>query len=545
VPLEEAADRVERAVERQRAQLAEAVAQVEAARTLGAAHQPVADAHRRRRSRGAEQPRGLAPRDAGAQVGPHPVAHRRAADRGSVVHVEQQRAHAVLELCRDPALLLREQPGRDVGRRHGVVRAGERHLVEPPVAERGGPVAGVDRGRRPARRAGAGGDRDRARERAGEQHHECRTHRPPLAARGHGAPEPRVRRGGVEHHAEHLAQADEGEQQPGGGRDDGQERARRHDGEQPGGREREPAREAQRPTARHRDGQPREPRAELAHVEPLQQRAPRGGEHHADPAVHAPPPRHPGERHRPEPGQRPLQARRVDQPGDHRLAHGARRPERGAGGDQRRAGGDERVAPVAHRQHAAGHERGAHGEREPRVARRREPEARDDQRGAGRRVPGQVGEPDRHRLRHGARQPGRAGERGPQHDAQVGDREHQRLPGVGEERGVRPPGGGAGDAAERARPDHVLRGGQEERAHGGEVAPLGEHGVGELLGGHGRHARVGEARRRAVGEDVGAEQARGVVQQRARQQAERAEDDADDAERRPVEGHGRGPRRPD
>jgi hypothetical protein len=59
--------------------------------------------------------------------------------------IDQEPAHAVLELALDARVLVGEHPARHVGATHRIVRGGEDHPVEPAVGERGQAVAGGDR----------------------------------------------------------------------------------------------------------------------------------------------------------------------------------------------------------------------------------------------------------------------------------------------------------------------------------------------------------------------------------------------------------------
>jgi hypothetical protein len=361
---------------------------------------------------------------------------------------------------------------------------------------------------------------------------------PPLPARREGAAEARVRRGRVQHHREHLAEPHEGEPDPGERGEHRERRPRRRHREQPGAGQRDAPRQTGRPVPRRVDEQPRRAAGELRHVEPLEQRAARGREHDADAAVHESPAGHPRERDRPEPGERRAHARGVGDAPDHRLADREEHPQPEAGDDERRTGRDERVPAVAHEQHAPRQQERAGGERDPGVPRERAPPAHHPERDADGRVLPDLREPHRDRRRNRGDAGGRAGEGAPHHDLQVRDGEHHRPTHLGEQRVVRPPRRRAGDAAERARPHHVLRDGEDEGADGREVALLGEHGVGDVLGGEGGHPLVREARRDAVGEDVRLQEARGVVEQRPEHEPQGAEDDEHGAEQRAVQVHG-------
>ena len=63
------------------------------------------------------------------------------ARRRPVVGLDKQRPHPVLELRRNAGELLGEEPAGGRRRRHGVVGAGQRDLVEAPVAHVGGAIA--------------------------------------------------------------------------------------------------------------------------------------------------------------------------------------------------------------------------------------------------------------------------------------------------------------------------------------------------------------------------------------------------------------------
>ena len=95
----------------------------------------------------------------------------------------------------------------------------------------------------------------------------------------------------------------------------------------------------------------------------------------------------------------------------------------------------------------------------------------------------------------------------PQQDADIRHREDD-LPGAFcEQRPMSRAGRGAD------QPAHRLGGGQpfgrpeNQGTHGGEVGALLEHGVGDPVGGEGRDTRIGEARRCAVAEGHGVEDA--------------------------------------
>ena len=134
-----------------------------------------------------------------------------AASWDAIVHVDEEGAHAILELAREGVVVVREQPPWDLGVRHGVVSSGEHDLIDPPVAQLLRTVAHAHDARRLRRRGGRAQDEERPAAQRRSQHDTHDRDDPPRPCVG-AAGGSRDRPGhGREHEAEDLTQAQKDE----------------------------------------------------------------------------------------------------------------------------------------------------------------------------------------------------------------------------------------------------------------------------------------------------------------------------------------------
>ena len=391
-----------------------------------------------------------------------------------------------------------EHPVGDLGVRHGVVRTGERHLLDAPVAERLVAVAGSDRGRGRGRERIAQREPE-GRQNQGEAHHEDRAHQGAL--RSAGSRQRRARLHRLEQEAKDLPRAD---QCDGGARHDDEareHRARGEGGEQTGTEDAETPGQPALPRRRRLGNRVAGAAQPAEGLEVIEERGGRGGEEQSETSEQESPRGEPGEAGVPEPRQRSSgerilgEARNRDAPERQRGGHQEAGPEQ----DDTRP--HQPVATVLGQGDPEPEQQGADHEEDPHQPGQlfAELPCVDDDLAApagverrGNRldlIGDPLGEPR-----------ARPFEYAPQQDADIRHREDD-LPGAfGEEGPMRRARRGAD------QPAHRLGGGQsfgrpeDQRTHRRQVGALLEHRVGDPIGGEGRDARIGEARRRAVAE---------------------------------------------
>ena len=260
------------------------------------------------------------------------------------------------------ALVVREHPVGDLGIRHGVVRTGERHLLDAPVAERGVAVAGPDRGRRRGRERIAEREPE-GRQTQGEAHHEDRPHQGALRSAGSRQHLTGLHR--LEQEAKDFPRADECDC---GARHDDDPREHRVRGE---GGEQTGTEDAETP------GQPASPRegrrghrvagaAQPAEgLEVVEKRGGRGGEEQSETPEKYSPRGEPGEAGVPEPCQRSRGERILGEARDRDAPERQRSGHQEAGSEQDDTGPHQPVAAILGQGDPQPEQQGADREKDP------------------------------------------------------------------------------------------------------------------------------------------------------------------------------------